>query len=202
MSSSAIIRIASSPEYSAGEDFEQKNGCGQICVSLKNCDQLKRVNLSLELCLRDPAMIELLTGAPVYVDAATPTPNIIGYSRRGIGAVCPPSVAVEIWTKAVTINNTCPTVVSPIGSEEAQWWRIVWPKATFTLGDVSFANEIATIQLSGFAEANPNFAKGPYQDVPVSIALDNSSPEHYFLDMVGPPTLGCGYSATPVPTPV
>lgn len=195
VASSALIRIGSSPEYSPGEDFELKNGCGQLCVSLKNCDQLKRMNLTLELCTRDPALLELMTGAPVY----TVGQDIIGYSRRGIGATCPPSVSVEIWTKAVGIQNTCPTVVEPVGYEEAQWWRVVWPKATFTLGDVTFANEIATVTLSGFAESNPNFASGPFQDI--DLTLDPTSPEHMFLDPDGPPTLGCGYTTTPVPPP-
>jgi hypothetical protein len=192
--SSAIIRVNASPEYSPGEDFEMKNGCGQLCVSLKNCDQLKRMNLQVELCLRDPAMIELMTGSRTYTDGT----DIVGYSRRGIGAACPDSVSMEIWTKAVTTQNTCP-VAGGGGYVDAQWWRTIWPKATFTLGDVSFANEVATLQLTGFAEANPNFLNGPFNDVdPLIGVLDPDSPEHMILDQAGPPVLGCGYITTPV----
>jgi len=195
--SSAIIRMNASPDYSQGEDFEMKNGCGQLCVTLKNCDQLKRMNLNLELCLRDAPLIELLTGATTYTDGT----DIVGYSRRGIGLPCPDSVSVEIWTKAVTTQNNCPPVVLPNGSYlDAQWWRIIWPKATFTLGDISFANEVATLQLTGFAENNPNFGDGPWNDVdPLILPLDPDSPEHMFLDQVGPPQLGCGYTSLPVP---
>jgi len=193
--SSAIIRMNATPEYSAGDDFELKNGCGNLCVTLKVCDQLKRMNLDLELCLRDPTMIELLTGATTYTDGT----DIIGYSRRGIGKSCPDSVSVEIWTKAVTTQNSCPPIIAPAASyADAQWWRIVWPKATFTLGDVSFANEVATLKLTGFGEANPNFLNGPFNDVdPLILPLDPDSPEHMFLDQVGPPTLGCGYNTVP-----
>lgn len=195
IASSAIVRVASSPEYSPGEDFEMKNGCGQICVSMKNCDQLKRMNLQIELCTRDPALVELLSGATLITDGS----DIIGYSRRGIGAACPSPVALEIWTKAMTINNTCQ---SGSGYAAAQWWRIIWPKATFTLGDVSFANEVATLTLTGFAENNPNLDDGPFNDIPAGITLDTSSPEHLFLDLVGPPTTACGYTTVPVPVPV
>jgi hypothetical protein len=193
VATSAIVRLASSPEYSPGEDFEMKNGCGQICVSMKNCDQLKRMNLGLELCTRDPALVELLSGASLITDGA----DIIGYSRRGIGSACPSPVSVEIWTKAMTINNTCAPAVEGYG--DAKWWRVIWPKATFTLGDVAFANEVATLSLAGFAENNPNFTTGPFEDVPAGVTLDTSSPEHMFLDLIGPPTLACGYTAAPVP---
>ena len=192
--SSAIIRINSSPEYSAGEDFEMKNGCGQVCISSKIIDQIKRVNLSLELCTRDPALVELLSGASIITDGS----DVIGYSRRGIGAAAPAPVSIEIWTKAVSVNNTC-SAPGVDGYAAARWWRVIWPKATFTLGDVSFANEIATLTLSGFGESNPNFYDGPLNDVPHTVTLDPNSPEHMFLDLVGPPTLACGYTAIPVP---
>lgn len=194
--SSGIIRVASTPEYSAGEDFEQKNGCGVICVLLKTCDQLKRVNLAMELCLRDPSMIELLTGATVYsITGATDT-EIMGFSRRGVGTACPDSVSVEIWTKAIT-TTSCPPIVAGTNYSEATWWRVIYPKATFTLGDMTFANEIATLQLSGYGEANPNFLDGPFNDVPAGITLDPTSPEHSFLDLVGPPAGDCAYVTVP-----
>jgi hypothetical protein len=97
----------------------------------------------------------------------------------------------------MTINNTCAPAVEGYG--DAKWWRVIWPKATFTLGDVAFANEVATLSLAGFAENNPNFTTGPFEDVPAGVTLDTSSPEHMFLDLIGPPTLACGYTAAPVP---
>lgn len=192
VATSAIVKIASSPEYSQGEDFEMKNGCGQLCVVMKNPDLIKRVNLQMELCTRDAALVELLTGASLI----SATTDIVGYSRRGVGLAGPGSVSVEIWTKALSINNTCP----PTGASSyatAQWWRVIWPKATFTLGDVQFANEVATLTMTGFAENNPNFGNGPFNDVPAAITLDTASPEHMFLDLVGPPTTQTGYIAVP-----
>jgi len=194
VATSAIVKVSSTPEYAPGEEFFMKNGCGQVCISSKVLDKIKRVNLAMELCTRDPALVELLSGATL-ISSGTDT---IGYSRRGIGAADPNPVSVEIWTKAVGLNNTCPPV-GTTGYARAQWYRVVWPKATFTLGEVNFANEIATLTLSGYAESNPNFYDGPFNDVPSTVTLDTASPEHMFLDLVGPPTLACGYTATPVP---
>jgi hypothetical protein len=146
------------------------------------------------LCLRDPELIELLTGATLYKDANGL--DSIGYSRRGIGAACPTPVAVEIWTKAVGATGACqlPTAGS---SADAQWWRIVWPKATFTLGSATFDNSVATVDLAGFAEANPRYGNGCFNDVPTNVTLDPLSPEHYFLDEVGPPAAAGTYLSVP-----
>jgi hypothetical protein len=195
VSTSAIVRIDSTPEYEAGDDYTQKNGCGDICLSLKDCDQLKRMNLSLELCVRDMELLELLTGAHLYTQTFAPmSAQVAGYSRRGVGQSCPDPVSVEIWSKVTSSAGSC----SAADDDTPQYWRTIWPRATFTLGDVSFANEIATIELSGFAEPNPEFANGCFNDVPAEITLEPTSPEHYFLDAAGPPALACGYIEVPV----
>lgn len=192
VATSAIIRMQSSPEYSQGADFELKDGCGRIAVALRDCDQLKRMNLQLEVCTRDPALVELLTGATLITDGS----DTIGFSRRGIGAACPAPASIEIWTKTASVNNNCPPVA--VGDyADAKWWRVIWPKATFTLGDVSFANEVATMMFTGYAENNPNFTNGPFNDVPAGVTLDTASPEHMFLDAAGPPALACGYITVP-----
>lgn len=193
VATSAIMRVAASPEYTQGQDFEMQDGCGRIAVSLRTCDQLKRMNLQLELVTRDPALIELMTGATLIVDGT----DTIGWSRRGVGAACPSSVSVEVWTKTASVNNSCPPVAAGTYAD-SQWWRTIWPKATFTLGDITYANEIATMSFSGYSENNPNFEDGPFNDVPVgALPLDVTSPEHTFLDPTGPPSLVCGYTTVP-----
>lgn len=197
VATSAIIKVDSTPVYVTGDDFEVKNGCGALCATLKVCDQLKRMDLSIEFCTRDPALLELSSGATTYTDGT----DIVGFSRRGIGKSCPDSVGVEIWTKAINTQNNCPPIVAAAASyADSQWWKIIWPKATFTLDAVSFGNAIATFTLKGFAEANPNWGDGPFNDLDPAIgALDPDSPEHMILDQVGPPALGCGYTVAPVP---
>ena len=76
--STAIVRLQATPEYDTGDEFIQKNGCGDICLYIKNLDKLKRMNLTLDLCTRDMELIELLTGASLYTDAG----DVIGVARR------------------------------------------------------------------------------------------------------------------------
>ena len=187
--SSAIVRLQASPEYETGEEFTQKNGDGDIVINIKDQDRLKRINLTMEFATRDIALLELLTGGTVYTNGGG---DIIGFARRGVGAQASDPVAMELWTRAVSSSGEC------VAASDA-WWRWTYPKATFTLGDVSHENGIGLVNLTGTAEANPNYGDGCWDDWPAEEEIDPSSPEHFVLDSAGPPTTACGYTATPVP---
>lgn len=187
--SSAIVRLAASPEYETGDEFIQKNGCGDIEVTVKDVDRLKRINLQLELATRDMELLELLTGGTLYIDGLG-EPE--GFARRGIGAAANNPVAVELWTRAVGTSGTCQ-------ADTSSWWRWTYPKATFTLGDTTLENGIATVQLTGFAEANPNYGNGCFNDWPAEDDIDPDSPEHFVFD-AAPPTAACGYITVPAQT--
>lgn len=187
--STAIVRLQSSPEYEAGDEFIQKNGCGDICLNIKTLDKLKRMTLQLELCTRDMELIELLTGASLYTDGS----DIVGLSRRGVGEDDPDPVSLELWTKAIAPGSGGSCAVP--GS--ASWWRWVYPRATFTLGDVTHENGIGMVTLAGYAEPNTWWGNGPWNDWPADELLDENSPEHFILDSVGPPTAQCGYVTVP-----
>jgi hypothetical protein len=145
----------------------------------------------MEICLRDLELLELLTGAELYSNADTPTPHVIGMARRAIGATCPTPVSIELWTRAISVTGECTTTTAP------SWWRIVYPKATFTLDAVTFENNVGVISLKGFAEANPNWNNGPWNDWPGVALLSDNVAEAYILDSVGPPTTACGYITVP-----
>lgn len=182
---SGIIRLQATPEYDTGQEYLLKNGCGDICVNFRDCDRLKRLNLSMELCTRDMELLEILTGGSIY----TSTGTTVGFSRRGTADTCPSPVFLEIWTRAIDATGTCVTPTY-------KWWRVVYPKATFTLGESSFENGVATVQLTGFAEPNPLIAAdGCWNDI--TLTLDTDSPEHFFLQSSEPPTAVCGYTAVP-----
>lgn len=188
--SSAIVRLQASPEFETGDEFIQKNGCGDIVINIKDADRLKRINVTMELATRDIALLELLTGGTVYTSNGT---NITGFARRGVGNAANDAVSIELWTRAVSSSGNCVTA-------SAAWWRWTYPKATFTLGDVSHENGIGLVQLTGSSEANPNFGNGCFDDWPAFESIDPDSPEHFILDTVGPPTAQCGYITVPVQT--
>ncbi len=193
---SAVVKLIGTPQYDAGQEYTLKNGCGNTVVELREVDKLKSMNLDVELALRDMELIELMTGAQLYLNADTPTPHVIGMSRRGVGAAAPASVSVEIWTRAISLTGDCTPGVSAV----PQWWRIIYPKATFTLDTATFENSVGVITLKGFASANPQWGNGPFNDYPAATLLDPTTPEAYILDASGLPVTQCGYISVPVQT--
>lgn len=190
--SKAIVSLKSTPEYDTGQEYLQKNGCGDIVISVRDCDRLKRVNLEMELCLRDLELLELLTGGNLYsTDIGTvedPDVRNIGLGRRGIGQSCPTPVSIEVWSKAADASGDCSA------NADFAWWRSVWPKAHLTLSDVELGNGVAMIKLNGFGEPNPNWGDGPFNDWPADETLDPNEPEAFVLD-TAPPTPGIGFAS-------
>lgn len=186
----AIARVQSTPVYTTGEDLEAKNGCGAICASLRTCDSLKRMDLEIELCLRDTSLLELMTGGRLINGAAGPAS---GFARRAVGLDCSDAVSLEFWTKAIGPSGNC-------GAAGAQWWRTAYPNATLTLQGMTMANEIATVQLTGYVEVLPNWNLGPFNDWPDPLGLGDQELEAFVIDPAGPPVIPsglCGYIPVP-----
>jgi hypothetical protein len=202
--SKAIVRLQASAELETGQEYQQKNGSGDILISVKDEDRLKRMNLQLELATRDFELIELLTGATAITSGASG--GVVGISRRGIGLAAPSPVSVEIWTKVATSAGSCASVGT------AQWFRNVYPKVVFSMGDSEFGDSVAMTMLTGVAEANPNWGNGPFNDWPAYTALPATSAEVLVLDSTYTdpaetvanggvlPASGGGYLTVPVQT--
>lgn len=70
--SKAIVTAGIGLEYEDGEEVTQKNGAGQICVSYRAPDTLKRGTISdLQFCSPDPYVKAFLIGGAVITRAAT-----------------------------------------------------------------------------------------------------------------------------------
>jgi hypothetical protein len=196
--SKAGVSLRSTPDYQQGQEYIQPNGCGDILVSVKDCDRLKRVNLDMELCVRDLELMELLAGGNLYstntASEGPPTIKNIGIGRRGIGLGCPNPVSIEIWSKAADTSGDC------TAAPEFSWWRSVWPKAHLTLADIEYGNGVNLIKLNGYAEPNPFWGNGPFNDWPADETLDIAEPEAFILDSA-PPTPGLGYASVPAGVP-
>ena len=125
----------------------------------------------------------------MYTDAG----DVIGFARRGVGADDPDPVSLELWTRAIGTTGACSQ-----DNAVAGWWRWVYPRVTFTLGDVTHENGIGVVQLKGFGDPNPNWGNGPFNDWPADEYFDPTAPEHFVLDVAGPPTTSGGYTDVPL----
>lgn len=96
----ALVQANLGLEYEEGEEIIQRNGSGQICLTYKAPDSLKRGTLSsLQVCTPDPAVLEFLQGGRVlYDDSLVP----VGYQAPEVGSdPTPNGVGIEFFTRAI-----------------------------------------------------------------------------------------------------
>lgn len=139
---------------SEGEDFEQKNACGDIAVAYKEQDRIKRVNLGVTHIKPSPEVHQFLFGGELIYD--TPGGDVIGYVPPGTGENPNPNgVSAEYWTKAV---------VDGAQAADLPWWWWPFPRTKWVPADRSMGNEVHTMPFNGFTEQNPNWGDGPAND--------------------------------------
>ena len=173
----ALILLTPTAVYTEGDDLEQKNGCGSVCISFKDCDRFKRVDAELQLCAPDPELHELLLGGDLITSGA----NTIGFAMPEVGGTtCPNGVSIEAWTKAWDGDAQ---------ATDMPYWRFVMPRTYWKLGARNLENAFMTNPLTGFGVQNPNFFDGPANDVPDT---DISHRALYWFRDDSLPTVDCG----------
>lgn len=149
-----LITMTVGVELSEGDDFEQKNGCGAVCLTYKDCDRVKRLTLSMDLCTAEPQITELVIGAGDVLTNGSG--DAVGYAYPEVGSSdCPLGVSTEIWTKNIS-DGTVDPVLPWI------WW--VAPKTFWQFGDKTFENNPMVHSFTGFGQQNENWGNGPGND--------------------------------------
>lgn len=162
--SDALISVQVSVDVQAGDEFIQKNGCGSIAEYFKDCDHVKRVTFTMNLCQLDAQLISMLTAGSLFSSGG----NAIGFQYPGVSDACPNGVCFEVWTKAWDgTQQAIPAFTSP----DAAYWHFVFPKTTWTLGNIQMDNSIMVVPVTGQGLENSVIsADGPFNDWPSAVA--------------------------------
>jgi len=179
-----VISVNFSTETEPGDEFTQKNGNGDICVTAKSADHIKRVNLSMNLCNLDAELLEMLTGGTLITDGA----QTIGLNSPRPSDTAP-TVSLELWSLAW--NNGAQAVGS---ISEALYFHWVFPKTQWVMGSMTLENGVAVIPVTGTSEESAALGNGIANDLPAGIT--NWGPFAFFLDDALPASV-CGYQAAP-----
>jgi hypothetical protein len=144
----ALTALTTNPVYVDGDEFEEKNGGGEICVSFKGPDTFKRIDWELTICTPDPYLLEMLSGGDVLTDGAA-----VGFAYPALGPMDPTPISIELWTKRVdegVIDSALPYA----------WWVLPWCDS-MRLGSKTFGNNAILPAISGRAFENDNWFDGP-----------------------------------------
>lgn len=162
----AFTRLSFTPEFEEGEDITEKGANGEVCVSFKTNDTLKRITLELAICDPDPEFTEILAGGTLLADGASPS-NTLGYAAPLVGSDSNPNgAAVEVWSKA--IQNGRQAAVNPY-----YHWLFPYVQLRPT-GERVIENGLLANTFSGWGVGNGQFADGTpvHSNVPWAFISD------------------------------
>lgn len=196
--SDALVEATVDLEIEEGDKLTQKNGCGNICQTFRDCDRITGASLELKLCHLDAELISFLTGSTVIRDlSGTGQGDAIGMEFPASDDDCPNGVSLELWTKAW--DNTQQATPPFLGGGTIAYFHFVFPRTKFQMGQMKFENDFMEIPVSGFANENSRItANGPFDDWPADIAARGgfTNVGGFFLDDTIP-TASCGAISVP-----
>lgn len=153
----AFMRFGFTPEYTAGEEIEEKGANGNVCIYYQAPDVLKRVTFSLAICNPSPELHEMLIGGNILLPSDGT--DAIGYASPALGVDSTPNgVAFEVFSRRIQSGRPAP---------DAPYWRWVFPYAKMKLtGDRVLENGAMANEFEGWGVGNAQYRKGPAGDWP------------------------------------
>lgn len=193
ISASGFVSVSASADIETGEEFLQKNACGELCINEKDCDVLKRYNLTIQWCLFDPDAVEIVTGQRLLLDAAGDAKGI----AVGEALQCDGGYSLEMWQKVAGQAACDPGNTTP----NWMWWA--WPYVTGgQMGDLTFENGAFLFETTGYTKPilrdnqfgpdNRGPLVGGAQPLPASAPLMNGEHMGNYLTDLAPPEVSCG----------
>ena len=193
-----FISVNITAETEDGTEIITKKANGQLCVNEKQANSLKRLNLEIEFCGVNPALLALMTNAETYADYED---DIAGITVAE-GAINK-KFAFELWT-GISAGACAP-------GEEASGYLLLPYVNAGLLGDLTVDGENAvTFGMTGaYTKGGNAWGVGPYDvladagvPAPLPTALDPL--DHLLLvsTTVAPPPDACDPSPMPTAGPV
>jgi hypothetical protein len=147
-----LVKIDFNPEMETGQEITQKNAAGNLCIVYRTPDLMKRLTLSVEVCVPDPELEVLMTGGDLFLDEE----SVEGFAYPPLMVDSNPNgCSIEAWTRYVVDGN------QPADQPYMHW---VWPKTQLRKGNRTIdVNAMANVY-EGFANENPEWGTGPLND--------------------------------------
>lgn len=183
------VLLAYTPNVPERERIEQLDGCGDQCVLyLGPPKAVDSVTLRLDLCDLDAEWVEMLAGGSIITDAVGTGYDTIGYLAPTDSTVAEDGVALEVWSYAWSGRQRATLGGSPA------FYRHVFPKTTWQVGEITLSNGVNVIPMTGTAETNTSFGTGLASD-PFPADVGESLYGWALVDSI--PDVECGYQAVP-----
>lgn len=155
MTVNSIVELTITPNVVAGDEVQEKNGCGAICLDYIGDDSVTRYDIGIKVCDRNPYVLAALGRGDVLTNS-----GIHGYAVPPLGSIPSDKVSIEFWAKR--IDDGLLHADYPYA-----WW--VLPLVTnLREGDITKNSGSDLPSFVGRAYENANWYNGPLNDWPVT----------------------------------
>jgi hypothetical protein len=199
-----FISVAHAPNYLDPEEITQLNANGDLCIDDQGRAQLRWIDLTILMCRVDPEAFNIVTGNPLVVDDAAPTPNTVGFRIDG-DQTGTANFAMELWSGV----PGQPCTIS--GDVKYGYWLLPYIVQA-RVGEWTVENAALTMTLTARTSTGSGWGQGPdtylvradaTTGTPEQILtpIDSDTHVHFEVVTVPPPAAACGAIELPADTP-
>lgn len=149
----SFVSVANAPNYQDPEEITQQDANGRICVEDQSDPAFRWIDLTIILCTTDPFFVNMVTGDPLVVDDATPTPNTVGW-RIDADLTGTANFAMELWSGV-------PGEACTGGFPKFGYWLYPWVTQA-RWGDWTVENGALLTTFTARTKAGGSWGVGPY----------------------------------------
>lgn len=189
--------IERTAEYTDPVQFAPVNADGSTCYAYRGDPGFLWYLLNITLNQVDPAAWNITTGAPLVLDDATPTPNVVGFRTRR-NQVAAANFALEVWVRLA--GEVCTTNMVPYG------YYLMPLVKQGQVGDLTIGQENISFIVANAVAVGPSaWGVGPYMvrrdamtgvPEPLLTAIQTTDGEddvdHFERVTLAPPPVSCG----------
>lgn len=167
---SNLMTVTIAPVLDKGADETLKNASNNICQQYEDCDRLKSITITLELCSFEPDFAHLIAGGLSFPGSGPGAAKTLGWQFPQVTDACTNGVCLEFWQLAWDGDSQAiPTSVFANNNTLA-YWHHVYPRVLFQLADMKGETKFTVFKFVGTARINPKVtANGPFDDWPTGV---------------------------------
>lgn len=186
VASDGFVSVSLTDRVFPGLTFELRDVDQRLQVAHADRDDVSWVDVIIELCAVDPAMVTMLTGQRPMLDWKG---RVVGFGKRSVQD--PPNIGFEVWTE----------MTAPV--DDLGWVYWVLPRLTHCRVSTPILEDgVASFTLTARAFGNASWGVGPHEvvaasdDVLIPSPLLDPLPADeqiaHRLTEVPPPPVSCG----------
>lgn len=199
VTTAGFVSVTTTPVYQDQEDVTQTNANGDLCVDDQSDVALRWLEINALFCNIDPYAWNIITGDPLVVDDATPTPNTVG-ARIDAATTGSASFAIEVWVGIP--GQPC----DANGFVNYGYWLYPFV-VNAEIQEYVVELGALTVAFTGRTKAGSGWGVGPY-DVrrdaavpatlePLLTSISATQHAHFEVSSAPLPTAACGATALP-----